>query len=404
MVRRTIIQTSISALSNARATQLKNQAFSYRGRAAKRTFRPWKSTTLATYSGAFLFIITIVAVGYEPPKAGLTDNAANAIVVPSPGPTEEGSSPSVDKLIATRVAAGIAERAQLPIARNVANLSTSLSIESELAQESTNVISKPQIIQMTAGSREIRSYTTVAGDTVDKLATQFGISTNTIKWSNNLTSDLLEPGRTLQILPADGVIYTIKEGDTITSVAEKYGANETQVRLFNDLDDAQGFAVGRKLVLLNGTLPETERPGYVAPVQRPVSGLNYNSYSGGFGSGNYLAMTAGNKYAYGNCTWYAYERRVQLGLPVGSFWGNANTWASYAAAAGLPVSGTPTPGAIMQNGGGYGHVSIVESVNPGVSITISEMNGYRFGGGFNRIGRGEVSWAEATSGMYRYIH
>jgi len=58
----------------------------------------------------------------------------------------------------------------------------------------------------------------------------------------------------------------------------------------------------------------------------------------------------------------------------------------------------------MQNGGGYGHVAIVESVNPGVSITISEMNGYRFGGGFNRVGHGQISWGEATSGYYRYIH
>ena len=68
------------------------------------------------------------------------------------------------------------------------------------------------------------------------------------------------------------------------------------------------------------------------------------------------------------------------------------------------VDGTPSAGAIMANGGGYGHVAIVESVNPGVSVTISEMNGYRWGGGFNRVGRGTLSWSEATSGYYKYIH
>ena len=68
------------------------------------------------------------------------------------------------------------------------------------------------------------------------------------------------------------------------------------------------------------------------------------------------------------------------------------------------VNGTPSAGAIMANGGGYGHVAIVESVNPGVSVTISEMNGYRWGGGFNRVGRGTLSWSEATSGYYKYIH
>lgn len=114
--------------------------------------------------------------------------------------------------------------------------------------------------------------------------------------------------------------------------------------------------------------------------------------------------SAGNRYAWGNCTWYAYERRMQLGNPVGSFWGNASTWAYSASAAGYLVDGNPTPGAVMQNGGGAGHVAIIEAVNPGVSVTISEMNGYRFGGGYARVGHGDISWGEATSGMYRYIH
>ncbi len=58
----------------------------------------------------------------------------------------------------------------------------------------------------------------------------------------------------------------------------------------------------------------------------------------------------------------------------------------------------------MQNGGGYGHVAIVESVNPGVSVTISEMNGFRWGGGFNRVGFGNIPWNEAVGGRYQYIY
>lgn len=382
---------------------MKRPTVGHRANSVKRTLRPLRSTTLAAYSGAFLLIITIVAVGYEPPKPGFTDSVANAVTAPSPGSAFEEASPSVDKLVATRVVAGIAERAALPIAPNVANLSSSLSIESELAQENTNVITKPQIIQPTAGSREMRQYTTVAGDSIEKLEARYGVSADTIKWANKLTSDAIEPGRTLDIPPINGVVYTVKEGDTVASIAGRYKADEKRIVAYNDLE-LSGVSVNQKIILPDADLPTEERPGYVAPRRTPViTGLNFNNYSGGSGSGNFLAMTAGNKYAYGNCTWYAYERRVQLGLPVGSFWGNANTWASYAAAAGLIVSGNPTPGAIMQNGGGYGHVAIVESVNPGVSITISEMNGYRFGGGFNRIGRGDVSWSEATSGMYRYI-
>src|SRR5690606_451064 len=107
--------------------------------------------------------------------------------------SNESSAPSVDQLIATHVAAGIAERAELPIARNVANLSLSLSVESELAQVDTNAIVKPQIIDAAANSREIRRYTTVTGDTVDKVAAQFNVSPETVKWANDLTSNLLDP-------------------------------------------------------------------------------------------------------------------------------------------------------------------------------------------------------------------
>jgi N-acetylmuramoyl-L-alanine amidase len=32
------------------------------------------------------------------------------------------------------------------------------------------------------------------------------------------------------------------------------------------------------------------------------------------------------------------------------------------------------------------------------------MNGYRWGGGFNRVGQGDIPWAQATSGIYKYIH
>ncbi|MEE1296533.1 MAG: CHAP domain-containing protein [Bifidobacterium sp.] len=89
----------------------------------------------------------------------------------------------------------------------------------------------------------------------------------------------------------------------------------------------------------------------------------------------------GNAYPYGQCTWWAYERRKQLGLPVGSFFGNGGMWASSALALGYSVDNAPQAGDIAvflpgQAGadGYYGHVAIVESVNPDGSIVISEMN------------------------------
>lgn len=399
-----IIRTSLPALATTGANQLKNRTMGRSRQYIRRSHRSKKPTAVASYIGVFLFIVSIVAIGYQPPQQGSIDNVASAASSQDAAEADAITAPSVDQLVATQVAAAIAERTELPIARNVAQLSVTLSIESELAQTESNVISKPQIIQPSAGNRDIRSYETVAGDTVAKVAAQFGISSETLKWANNLTSDALEPGRTLQILPVNGILYTVKDGDSLQSIAERYHVEERIIESYNDLEE-RGLSAGQKLILLNGELPDTERPGYVAPRQPAAVTFGPVTYGAGFGGTRTWTIgygTAPNSYAPGNCTAYAYNRRVQLGKPVGRHWGNAATWAYMAAASGLVVNNTPSVGAIMQNGGGYGHVAIVEEILPNGDISISEMNAHVPGGGFNIVS-GRIVPA-GNVGSYNYIH
>lgn len=367
----------------------------------------------------FILVVSLVAMSYQPV---LADTAALASVTPVSTTRQTAATPSVagvDKVVATNVATTIAESANLPVANNVASLSQSLSVENSFTQTSANTISKPQIIQPTTDNRAIKKYKVVAGDTVPALAQKFNISAQTIKWVNNLTSDALEPGKELIILPTNGILYTVKDGDTLDGIAAKYKANKEQLTLFNDLELTTSLTKGRQLIIPDGSLPTEEQPGYVAPQAanswRSSTSNGYsNSAASSNGTGSYGAAVGsarawtgggdGGGYAWGNCTFYAYERRLQLGRPVGRQWGNAATWASYARASGYGVGRTPAVGAVMQNGGGYGHVAIVESVNPGVSVIISEMNGYRWGGGFNRVGTGAIPWNEAVGGRYQYIY
>lgn len=372
--RRTIIRESQNAMSAAHTStvELRQRVFAASRASSKRIRITPKSTTIAAYTGVFLLIISLVAIGYQPPqKMETVVNAAETSTNATPSATQ----PSVDQVVATNIAAGIAERAELPIAANIANLSISLSVESQLAQNDSNIISKPQIIQPTADSRTIKQYTTVGGDTIPTIAQQFGISSDTIKWANNLTSDAVEPNRQLTIPPVDGVIYTVKDGDTIDTIVNKYRADKDRVVAFNDLEFG-GLNPGSKIIIPAGSLPEDERPGYTPPRNGRLGALG-SSYSIG---SQFAQASVGNRYAPGNCTWYAYERRAQLGRPIGSFWGNANTWAMNARAAGFVVNRTPAPGAVAHwnayQGGSYyaGHVAVVESVNSDGSIRISEMN------------------------------
>lgn len=358
------------------------------------------ATSIVSYLGIFLLIISLVAVSYHPPERKTA--LASTGQLSSTAAASSATQGSVDLLLATNIGANLADSTGLPVAYNVANLSQSLTAESALAQTDTNTVSKPQNVRLGENSNVVRQYTTVAGDTIPSIAAKYNVSAQTIRWANKMTSDAVEPGKTLTIPPKDGILYTVKAGDTVDSIASRYQADKSILMLDNDFDTAAP-AVGQQIIIANGNLPAEEQPGYVAP---RTTTRSTTSYSGGANTGvaSNLTASVGNRYAWGNCTWYAYERRAQLGNPVGSFWGNASTWAYNARLAGFQVDGNPRPGDVMANGGGYGHVAIVESVNPGVSVTITEMNGYRWGGGFNRIGRGDIPWGEAVSGYYQYIH
>lgn len=109
---------------------------------------------------------------------------------------------------------------------------------------------------------EIIEYTVESGDTLSSIAKKFGISSDTIKWANDLSRDTIKPGQTLKILPLTGVSYTVKSGDTLESVAKKFSAEQQAILdyPFNDVPDDFKLKVGQLLIVPDGTPPETKTP------------------------------------------------------------------------------------------------------------------------------------------------
>lgn len=337
-------------------------------------------------------MIAVVAIGYQPPKQ--VDGTANAATPVSSSVSATIGQPSVDQIVATNIAAGIAQRADLPVAVNLANQAVSLSVQSQLSQQNdSSTITKPQIIQPSANSYALKQYTVKDGDTATSIAAQFAISADTLKWANDLSSDSVTAGKVLTILPVDGVLYTVKGGDTVDSIASRFGATTQEITTVNNLE-LSGLVNGAKIILPSGILPTNERPGYIAPVA--ARGFAYSTFrfAGGFGGGgiqviNPYSLISSNIYSFrngganGQCTWWAIERRAAMGMPLpGGALGNAAEWAYTLGQAGYGVNSTPSRGAVIQNGGGYGHVGVVEAVNGDGSITISEMNNYSAGGAY----------------------
>ncbi|PLS31304.1 amidase [Bifidobacterium margollesii] len=138
-----------------------------------------------------------------------------------------------------------------------------------------------------------------------------------------------------------------------------------------------------------------------------ASGMNYSvpgncpqgsSYCYGHSTGN-----VGNAYPWSQCTWWAYIRRGQLGLPVGSYLGNGQDWGNSAIRLGYLVNNTPHVGAVMvfragQDGHSpiYGHVAIVERINSDGSILVSESGS---------IWQGGVHWDTLYDAPdHQYVH
>ena len=131
--------------------------------------------------------------------------------------------------------------------------------------------------------RGIEEYTVMNGDTLSTIAAKYEVSVQTIKWANNLTSDMVKPGQKLEIPLTDGVLVTVKKGDTLSSLAKKYSGNEQAIADFNLLDYPFILSEGQKLVIPEGKMPAPPKPVYAAAPKTYVSGStsSVRSYSVG---------------------------------------------------------------------------------------------------------------------------
>jgi len=105
----------------------------------------------------------------------------------------------------------------------------------------------------------IIDYKVQDGDTVASIANKFGVSADTIRWANDFTGDKIKIGQTLKILPVTGVDHTVAKGDTVYSIAKKYDADSQAIVdfPFNTFTDDETFelAIGQTVIVPDGIMP-----------------------------------------------------------------------------------------------------------------------------------------------------
>ena len=112
---------------------------------------------------------------------------------------------------------------------------------------------------------QILEYTVQAGDLLSFIASDYGVSMNSIIWANQLKdADSLSPGQILKIPPVSGVIHKIKTGDTIASLAKKYNADESKIKEFNGVSDDLALEPGDEIIIPGGEIKNA--PKYTGPI------------------------------------------------------------------------------------------------------------------------------------------
>lgn len=108
--------------------------------------------------------------------------------------------------------------------------------------------------------QEITTYIISPGDTVSSIAQKFGISVNTILWENNLSSrSILKIGDELIILPSSGVSHLVSKGESLSYLAKHYDVSVEKILSANNLNNANSLKIGQKLIMPGASKPSTVR-------------------------------------------------------------------------------------------------------------------------------------------------
>lgn len=119
------------------------------------------------------------------------------------------------------------------------------------------VVGEDLVNDATYAAGEISLYVVREGDTLSQIAEMFGVNSNTILWANDIArATSIQPGDTLVILPITGVRHVVGAGDTIASIAKKYDGDADEIISYNQLASADAIAVGDTVVVPGGNMQQ----------------------------------------------------------------------------------------------------------------------------------------------------
>jgi murein DD-endopeptidase MepM/ murein hydrolase activator NlpD len=158
------------------------------------------------------------------------------------------------------------------------------------------------------GRDHVLIHVVARGETLAAIAKRYKISSMELIWSNGLQSaDNPAVGKRLRVPDTRGIVVTVRENETLKSIASKYRVTPTTIRTYNKLKVVD-LVLGMVLVLPGGrgaALPTFTRGdgliGYTGPLPAVYSGVKFRypvpsgRYVRGF-TRSHLGMDISNAY------------------------------------------------------------------------------------------------------------
>ncbi len=247
---------------------------------------------------------------------------------------------------------------------------------------------KPVVVDTTVedGRGQLRTYKVRSGDTLTGIASQTGVSMMTLWWANKLQSkDDLKVGQVLVVPPVNGLVVTVKAGDTLATVAAAQKVDAADIVATNGLTD-ETLVIGQVLIIPGArgapipTPKPTSRPVVrVATVSRPSTTSRSTSraeaqYSGGAFTWPVAGGYISQYFHYGHP---ALDIAADYGSPVRAAAGGTVVFAGW-----------------KSNGGGY---QIWISHGGGLYTTYNHLSAIAVSDG-EGVGEGEFIGRVGTSG------
>lgn len=154
-------------------------------------------------------------------------------------------------------------------------------------------------LQTTIPSDRLRdsviTHSVAKGENLETIAKSYNVSVDSLRYVNNLSNqDLVTPGQNLTILPVSGVLYTVKTGETLQSIADKWKVPAQAIVDVNWLDEPYEVKKDQKLVIPGAEIPKA------TPTPAPQTS-KYAQSSGGFiqkGNGQFIWPVPGEVTQY----------------------------------------------------------------------------------------------------------